>query len=138
MLTHEQIEGNWDRIRGRLKRRWGELTDDDLARDQGSFQELVGRIEQRTGAIRKEIEEEVNEAIREEAGWRDYAKVAAEKQMHEWSDAASEGTRRARATGTAYQQQMEALVRRAPTQTLFSAFMVGMAAGFLLGFPVRR
>lgn len=138
MLTHEEIAGNWDRIRGRLKRRWGELTDDDLTQAKGTFQELVGRIEQRTGAIRQEIEDEVNEAIREEAGWRDYAKIVAEKQMHEWSQAASEGARRAGQAGSYYQDQLEDLVRRAPTKTLCSAFMIGMAAGVLLALPVRR
>lgn len=138
MQTHEEIIGNWDRIRGRLKRRWGQLTDDELTQAKGSFQELVGRIEERTGAIRSEIEEEVNEAIREAAGWRDYARIVADKQMHEWGQAASEGARRAGAAGAAYQDQLEGLVRRAPAQTLGTAFMIGMATGFLLAWPVRR
>ena len=42
-------KGTWDELKGRAKQIWGELTDDDLDVAEGACEELMGRIERRTG-----------------------------------------------------------------------------------------
>lgn len=49
-------EGRWDQIKGRAKQMWGDLTDDDLDVAEGNYQELIGRIKERTGESAEEIE----------------------------------------------------------------------------------
>ena len=51
-----EIKGNWNIAKGKLKQKWGELTDDDLDYVEGKQDELVGRIQKRTGKTREEIE----------------------------------------------------------------------------------
>ncbi len=51
------IKGNWNSIRGALKQRWAQLTEDDLLFEEGKEEELVGRIQRRTGESREKIQE---------------------------------------------------------------------------------
>jgi uncharacterized protein YjbJ (UPF0337 family) len=44
-----QISGKWDEIKGKVKQKWGNLTDDDLMYEEGQDDELIGRIEKKTG-----------------------------------------------------------------------------------------
>jgi uncharacterized protein YjbJ (UPF0337 family) len=50
-----EIKGSWNTIKGKLKQAYGELTDDDLTYDEGSDDELVGRIQQKLGKSRDEV-----------------------------------------------------------------------------------
>jgi uncharacterized protein YjbJ (UPF0337 family) len=50
-----RIRGNWNELKGRVKQHWGTLTDDDLTFQEGREDELVGRIQKRTGEAREKI-----------------------------------------------------------------------------------
>lgn len=56
-----QIKGDWNIIKGKLKQKWAKLTDDDLAYIDGKDDELLGRIQKRTGEHREAIEKVVKE-----------------------------------------------------------------------------
>jgi uncharacterized protein YjbJ (UPF0337 family) len=59
--TRMRFEGRWDRIKGRARQQWGQLTDGDFDKAQGNAENLIGRIKEKTGesieAIRARIEE---------------------------------------------------------------------------------
>lgn len=50
-------KGNWNEVKGKLKQRFADLTDDDLLYQEGKEDELYGRLQQRLGKTRAEIEE---------------------------------------------------------------------------------
>lgn len=54
------IKGKWNEVKGQLKQKYGQLTDDDLMFAEGKEDEMLGRLEQKLGksqeAIRAEIE----------------------------------------------------------------------------------
>ncbi len=56
MANRDQLRGQWNEVKGRLKENWGQLTDDDLSRAEGSADRLVGVVQQKTGAAKNEIE----------------------------------------------------------------------------------
>jgi uncharacterized protein YjbJ (UPF0337 family) len=56
-----EIKGDWHIISGKLKQKWAQLTDDDLQYIEGKQEELLGRIQKRTGATRESIEEAIHE-----------------------------------------------------------------------------
>lgn len=56
-----EIKGNWNVTKGLLKQKWAALTDDDLQYAEGKVEELVGRIQQRTGQTRGAIETFIRE-----------------------------------------------------------------------------
>jgi uncharacterized protein YjbJ (UPF0337 family) len=56
-----QVKGNWNEIKGKLKQRYADLTDDDLTFAEGKEDEVLGRLQQRLG----KSEEEIRRAIEE-------------------------------------------------------------------------
>jgi uncharacterized protein YjbJ (UPF0337 family) len=50
-----RIKGNWNQIKGKLKQKYGELTDDDLTFSEGQEDQLIGRLQKRTGKTRDEL-----------------------------------------------------------------------------------
>jgi uncharacterized protein YjbJ (UPF0337 family) len=57
-----ESKGNWNIAKGKLKQKWANLTDDDLQFAEGKQDELLGRIQKRTGETREAIEKAVKEA----------------------------------------------------------------------------
>lgn len=53
--TTDKIKGNWNTIKGRLKQEYGELTEDDLTYEKGLEDELIGRIQKKTGKTKEEV-----------------------------------------------------------------------------------
>ncbi|MCE9519994.1 MAG: CsbD family protein [Verrucomicrobia bacterium] len=51
-----EIKGDWNIIKGKLKQKWATLTDDDLQHIEGKQDELLGRIQKRTGESREAVE----------------------------------------------------------------------------------
>ena len=57
-----EIKGDWKITKGVLKQKWANLTDDDLQFLDGKQEELLGRIQKRTGETREAVEKAVKEA----------------------------------------------------------------------------
>jgi uncharacterized protein YjbJ (UPF0337 family) len=53
------IEGNWNEIKGKLKQKYGTLTDNDLTFAKGKEDELYGRLQQKLGKTKDEIKREI-------------------------------------------------------------------------------
>jgi uncharacterized protein YjbJ (UPF0337 family) len=60
-MDWNRIEGQWQQAQGRIRERWGKLTDDDLARVAGKRDQFVGLLQQKYGQARDEIERQVRE-----------------------------------------------------------------------------
>ena len=58
-MTTLEIKGDWNIIKGRLKQHWARLTDDDLQFVEGKQDELLGRIQKRTGETREVVEDAI-------------------------------------------------------------------------------
>ena len=57
-----EIKGDWNITKGKLKQKWAKLTDDDLQYAEGKHDELLGRIQKRTGETREAVETSIKEA----------------------------------------------------------------------------
>jgi uncharacterized protein YjbJ (UPF0337 family) len=55
------IEGNWNEIKGKLKQKYGDLTDDDLTFAEGKEDELYGRLQKKLGKTKEEIRNEIEQ-----------------------------------------------------------------------------
>ena len=53
--TTDKLKGNWNLVKGKLKQEYGELTDDDLILVEGQEDELIGRIQKKTGKTKEEV-----------------------------------------------------------------------------------
>lgn len=55
-----QIKGNWNVLKGKLKQKYGELTDEDLSYSEGKEDELLGRLQKKTGKAKETLIDEIN------------------------------------------------------------------------------
>ena len=58
-MTKLDIKGNWNEIKGKLKQKYAQLTDDDLTFTEGKEDELMGRLQQRLGRKKEDIRDEI-------------------------------------------------------------------------------
>ena len=58
-MNEQTIKGNWNELKGKIKQKYGELTDVDLTYAEGKEDEMWGRIQQKVGKTKDEIRKEV-------------------------------------------------------------------------------
>ena len=56
-----EVKGAWNEVKGKLKQKYGQLTDDDLAYDEGKEDEMYGRLQQKLGKTKDEIKRELRD-----------------------------------------------------------------------------
>lgn len=59
--SEDKFKGNWNVVKGKLKQKYGELTDDDLTYTEGQEDELYGRIQKKTGESKDQIKKFIND-----------------------------------------------------------------------------
>lgn len=57
-MNSSVLEGQWKQLRGKIKETWGELTDDDLDRANGKYDQMVGVLQERYGYSKADAERE--------------------------------------------------------------------------------
>jgi uncharacterized protein YjbJ (UPF0337 family) len=58
-MEKQQIKGSWNELKGKLKQKYAQLTDDDLKYDEGQADELYGRLQQKLGKTKEDIQREI-------------------------------------------------------------------------------
>jgi uncharacterized protein YjbJ (UPF0337 family) len=64
-MNNDTIKGNWNQFKGKIKEKWGELTDDDIDVIAGKRDQLIGKIQERNGIAKEEAEKQVSQWERE-------------------------------------------------------------------------
>jgi len=132
-INVQGLQGQWNQLKGDVKKRWGQLTEDDLKWSGGNIDQLVGRIQQRTGESRDAIEKYLDQLTSqgssvvssavESVG--SYAQDMTHRLREHYGDI-SEQAREGYVTARDY-------VSRNPVQWLAIAFGVGVLTGVLMG-----
>jgi uncharacterized protein YjbJ (UPF0337 family) len=60
-MNEDKIKGEWKQLAGKLKARWGRLTDDDLKVAEGNSEYLAGKIQERYGVAEDEARKQIKE-----------------------------------------------------------------------------
>lgn len=60
-MNEDRIQGQWKQLAGKLKEKWGKLTDNDLQRADGTSEYLAGRLQERYGIARDEAKRQIRE-----------------------------------------------------------------------------
>ena len=61
-MTTLEVKGDWNITKGKLQQKWATLTNDDLQFVEGKQEELIGRIQKRTGETREAVEKALKES----------------------------------------------------------------------------
>jgi uncharacterized protein YjbJ (UPF0337 family) len=60
-MNEDQLKGQWEQLKGKFKRAWAELTDDDFLRAEGSIDKMYGIIQERFGDTKADIQRKLNQ-----------------------------------------------------------------------------
>jgi len=133
MSTQEQLMGNWNQLKGKVKQRWGQLTDDELSHVEGNFDQLVGLVQQKTGESRQNIERTLSEFSDQAGG----AFTQATETARQYAEQAGEKLRGAadqvRQRTQGYAEDAQAMVRSRPAESVAVAFGAGLIVGLMVG-----
>ena len=133
MMNQQILEGNWNEIKGKLRQKWGELTDDDFQQIRGDAEQLIGVIQRKTGEAREAIEKYLEEisggAASAAATVRDYAQHASESVQHTAKQAADQVR--------AGYKEAERFVRDRPGESLLVCFGAGLITGVVIALSLR-
>jgi len=136
-INAQELQGQWNQLRGKVKEKWGQLTDDDLNVGGGNFDQVIGKIQQRTGEGREAIENFFNSLT---SGSASGISAAAEKAR---DLAANAGDRFRQGYGQVSDyardryEMAEDMVRHNPGQSVAAAFGLGLVVGLVVGLAVR-
>lgn len=64
-MNLDQIKGNWKQLKGNLKSKLGELTDDELMEAEGDSEKLVGLVQEKYGLTKEAAEDKVNDILKD-------------------------------------------------------------------------
>jgi uncharacterized protein YjbJ (UPF0337 family)/gas vesicle protein len=59
-MNKDTFKGQWNQMKGEIKKQWGKLTNDDMTRIEGDYDKFLGRMQERYGYTRAQAEQEAN------------------------------------------------------------------------------
>jgi len=136
-INAQEIQGQWNQLKGQVKEKWGQLSDDDLQIQGGNVDQLVGRIQQKTGEGREAIEKFLGElsskgasAVSQagETAGR-FAQVAGDRLREGYGNLSDEARQRLEAA--------DHHIRQNPGQSVAAALGVGIVVGLVVGLALR-
>jgi len=136
-VNQQTIEGSWNQIKGKVRERWGQLTDNDLEGARGNIEYLVGLIQEKTGEARGEVETFLAHAAAGVSTLAERAKEAVVEQSLNVAKTAQQAAERAVDSARAGYNQTERLVRSRPVESLAVCFGIGLMTGVVVGLLAR-
>lgn len=148
MLNAQEVRGQWDKLRGKIKQKWGQLTDDDLQIIGGNVDELVGRIHEKTGVAREQVEQFIGDLAsgtsesveRTRDAAMNYASQAASRVREGYeqvSDRMRDGYEQMSGQMRDSYERVGERVREHPGQAMLAIFGMGVITGVVLGLMLR-
>lgn len=128
MFSSQELQGKWNTIRGKVKEKWGQLTDDDLQIASGNVDQLVGRIQQKTGQTKRQIEDFFDGLMNGNRGDHATGDITEEPRqaMYRMGEEVGEKVR------DGY-HRAEQMVKEYPASSIASVFIGGMLTGVFIG-----
>lgn len=132
------VEQKWNQIRGALKAKWSQLTDEDLKMIDGDSRKLVALVHQKTNLPLHEIEEGIDEIASQSEGLlsriartaSEFAQSAGQYAQSAGQYVQSAGSQVAEPMQRAYSQARE-MVEARPLPSVAGSFAAGMLLGIL-------
>lgn len=140
MVDQATFQGNWNQIKGKIKEKYGQMTDDDLQSFSGNVDQLIGKIQQRTGEGRQQVEEFLGTLGSGSSSMLEKGRHMASDALHRGQEFMNQGVQRGREMWDSTSGQMserfgegyhqaEDTIKNYPTQAMAIAFAAGLVTG---------
>ncbi len=136
-MNEQTFKGTWNEVKGKIREKWGQLTDDEVNRTGGNLEKVMGMIERKTGESREQIESFLQNAGKEGVALKDRIVNTAQ----EYASAAAEGSQQyaqqaADLAKTGYDQTRK-MVKHRPMESLAVCFGIGLITGVVVAISMR-
>lgn len=138
MINEQVLQGNWNEIKGKIRSKWGQLTNDDVQRFDGNVDQLMGLIQRKTGEGRESVERFFNEVTANGATAMEQAAEAVREYAHDAGAKIQEGAKQAADSVRHGYEEAEEMVRRRPTESAVACFGAGVLAGLVVALLIHR
>lgn len=64
-MNWDIVEGKWEQMKGSVKEKWGDLTDDELTQAAGKRDRLAGKLQEKYGWTKEDAEKELDDFFRD-------------------------------------------------------------------------
>ena len=137
MISQQTLQGNWNEIKGRMRSKWGALTDDDVAVFNGNVEELMGTIQRKTGEARESVEQFFEQLESNGASVISRAGETIRAGAQHAVDSVQETSHRAAASAREGYAEVEDLVRHRPIESIAVCFGAGVITGLVVSLLFR-
>ena len=137
LINQQTLQGNWNEITGKLRAKWGALTDDDLTIFNGNVEQLLGTIQRKTGEARESIEQFFEQFSANGASAVSQAGETVRAYAQQAAETVQETSKQAAASVREGYAEVEDFVRQRPAESLAVCFGVGVITGVVVGLLFR-
>ena len=145
MINQQVLQGNWNEIKGKIRSKWGQLTNDDVKSFDGNLDQLLGLIQRKTGEGRESVERFLNEVTANGTSAVAQAAETVGEYAHQAGTKIQDGARHAaEAVQEGYEslshgyEEAEAIVRRRPGESAAVCFGAGVLTGLVVALLIHR
>jgi uncharacterized protein YjbJ (UPF0337 family) len=138
MATREQVLGNWNLLKGKVKEHWGQLTDRELDEVKGNIDQLIGLVQRKTGEARGQIEKFLDQLSEDAGGTIAQVTEKAREYANQAADTFRGGTEQVREYAREGYETAQSMVRRHPAEAVAVAFGTGLLMGVIVGLACRN
>ncbi len=137
MVNAQVLQGHWDQVKGAIREKWGQVTDNDLQRVNGNMEQLVGVIERKTGEARSKVEAFLEETLQDSESLLERGKDAIRTGSEQAAAAVKEQYENVADHMKTGYQEAEAVVRHRPAESVAVAFGAGLISGVVAALMLR-
>jgi uncharacterized protein YjbJ (UPF0337 family) len=134
-MNTQELQARWGELRGKVKEKWGQLTNDDLQIVNGDIEQMISRIQRRTGADLEAIEDFISDLVpggfsfqRAREAIASQAQAAADAVRGSYEDLSGRAREGANRAGRMLQDH--------PTQSMAAVLGTGVLCGVLVGLLI--
>ena len=136
-INAQELQGQWNQVKGKVKEKWNQLSDEDLHVSGANFDQIIGKIQSKVGVGRDEIEKFFSSLTSNSAGVisgvaekaRDFASTAGDRLQDKYGVASDYARERL--------EQGEDYVRANPGPSIAAALGLGLVVGLVVGISLR-
>jgi uncharacterized protein YjbJ (UPF0337 family) len=137
MINQQTLQGNWKEIQGKLRSKWGSLSDNDVKEFDGNVEQLMGKNQRKTNAPRESIDQFFDQFSENGASAVSRAGETVQAYALQASEAVQERSQQAADSVRDGYAEAEDMVRQRPAESLAVCFGAGAVTGVVIGLLLR-
>ena len=138
MINQQVLQGNWNEIKGKIKSKWGQLTNDDVKSFDGNVDQLLGLIQRKTGEGRESVERFLNEVTANGSSTVTHVAETVGEYAHQAGAKIQDGAMQAVDSVRHGYDEAEEMVRRRPAESATVCFGAGVLTGLVVALLIHR